>query len=192
MAQTPYCTKEDVKLYCVTTGVNTVNLDSLLDTLLIPDESALVDNYLNVPIEQGTYTNEVYSGEDTQRIAPRQYPITAVASVTVDGQSYTQWDGTLGGTGFSFDKRFIAAHGFTFTQGWHNVVITYTAGYAAIPEDIKQATIELCAYRLQERTRLGMSSKGLSGEQTNFVTKDMPDIVKSRLNSYRSFVVSSL
>jgi len=45
--------------------------------------------------------------------------------------------------GFLFDTRRVLLRGFRFCRGVQNVAISYTAGYASVPLDLKQAGLEI-------------------------------------------------
>lgn len=189
MTRALYASLQDVKNYATAVGSSTNAVDALINQLLI-SESAFIDNELNVPISQGTYT-ETYDGEGGSLIAPRCFPITAVTGVSVDGVVQTLWDQanpTL--PGFSFNRRFITGKGLKFTEGFQNVTISYTAGFAVVPDDIKQACIELVAYRLEERKRLGKASQTLNGETITFTDLATPPVVMARIQSYKSYVLT--
>jgi hypothetical protein len=74
---------------------------------------------------------------------------------------------------------------YVFSRGFQNVVVGYTAGYAATPPEIEQACIELVALRYKERDRIGQASKNLAGEVVSFAQKDMPADVQTMLAQYR-------
>ena len=77
-----------------------------------------------------------------------------------------------------------------FYTGVGNVVVNYTAGYAAAPSDLEQACIELVAWRFRERERLGLASKSLQtgGEVESYQTTDVPASVRTNLNNWKKVV----
>lgn len=178
-------TVADVKRYAPNVTGN--GLDDLIQDL-ITNESQFIDTWLNRPVLEGTHT-ERYNGEGSALIPLHHFPITAVSSVKVNDQA---WDFATLTTqmGFRFDDRFLIAINAVFPRGYQNIEVTYTGGYtkAAVPQDIKQACIELVTLRIDERKRLGVTSKSLNGENITYSDKDMPESVQARLNPYRSYI----
>lgn len=65
-------------------------------------------------------------------------------------------------------------------------MITYTAGYPAIPLDIAQACVDLVCQRYRERTRIGEVSRATGGSETvTYSQRDMSEHVKLLLSQYR-------
>lgn len=100
----------------------------------------LVTAYTGQLIESATYTHTLLIGADrTIRIPQR--PVTAVDSVTIDGTLLTadtdwDWDGV---------SPSIALDGYTLDAEEWTAVVVYTAGYAAVPADVKAATLSVAA-----------------------------------------------
>lgn len=66
------------------------------------------------------------------------------------------------------------------------MIVAYTAGYAATPPDVAQACIELVCQRYRERTRIGETSRAVSGgEIVTYSQQDMSAHVKLLLAQYR-------
>jgi hypothetical protein len=93
--------------------------------------------------------------------------------------------------GYSFNQRFLIANA-RFPKGTRNVKVTYTAGYTTVPEDIKQACMEMVALRLDERKRIGVSSQSIAGESVSYKDQDMPMSVQATLQKYRSYVAATV
>lgn len=185
-----YCTIADVKKYA--TGVQGSGLDALI-TSLITTESRLIDNWCNLSIGQASYT-EYFDGNDTRRLATKRYPIQSVTSVKINNVAWTQlYPGTANfasGVGYTFDERFIVALNQKFPCGIKNIEVFYAAGYAVAPDDIRQATVELVAFRLGERGHLDTSSKTLNGEVVSYRNVSIPVTVIERIDNYRSYIPS--
>jgi hypothetical protein len=143
---------------------------------LITNGSLQVLTYLNRPhilaSAIGALT-ETYDGNDSDRLLPRSFPIIAVTAVSVDGVAITPSTlPTL--SGFVWDSRRILLRGFTFFRGVQNVQVSYTAGYSAVPLDLKQAAIETFALAYRQRTHLGEKSSSMGGQVT--LAFDMSDV----------------
>lgn len=181
-----------------------VTTDDTLLTRLITAESMVIQSWLNRQITSQAYTETrdgTGAGVGQYEMVFGNYPVTAVASLTIDGTAIPlSSDGGIQQPGYGFDatRIWIAPVGssvdarysnqYFFTQGRANVVMAYTAGYSAIPFDIEQACIELIALRYRERDRIGQASKGMAGETTAFITKAMTDSILSAISQYRKVV----
>lgn len=164
-------------------GLTVITDDTLL-TNLIERESARIEQLLSRTLASASYTLSVNgTGKDVQMVP--NYPITAVASLSIDGAAIPASTGfTVAGYVFD-DTAIYLRGGYLFTKGVKNVDIAYTAGYSTIPVDIEQSCIELAAWAYKNRERLGLSSKGLAGETTAYVTAAMPKHIEARLNPYK-------
>lgn len=144
---------------------------------LVTAVSVGIQNWLNRDLKAVART-EAYDGTGSDLLLLRQVPVVSVARVLVDGQE-------LPAAAYRFTPISLVRLGGWWPNGWGNVVITYTAGYDTIPGDVEQACLELAALRWKERDRIGLASKGFGQETTTFITKDMPDSVRTALLDYR-------
>jgi uncharacterized phiE125 gp8 family phage protein len=165
------------------------NADDALLARLITAESNVILKYLGVNIAQQSYT-EVRdgsgAGQGLYEMTLTNFPVTAVASLTInDAAVPLSTDGAVLQTGYAFDAARIWLNGYRFTRGRGNVVVQYTAGYAATPADIEQACVELVALRYAERNHIGQNSKSLGGETVAYQTRAMTDSILNTLQNYR-------
>lgn len=155
---------------------------------LITNGSLQVLTYLNRPhilaSAIGVLT-ETYDGNDSDRLLTHYFPIIAVTAVSVDGVTITPSIlPTL--SGFIWDSRRILLRGFTFSRGVQNVQVSYTAGYSAVPLDLKQAAIETFALAYRQRTHIGEKSNSMGGQVTlAFDMSDTPPRSLAVFNQYR-------
>jgi hypothetical protein len=163
-------------------------------TVTVPDMQRLVtavSNYIqsliNRNITSQSYT-ETRDGNGGTRMVLGQYPVTAVASVMVDGITIPPSPGP-GQDGWVLANDGVSLRGYTFDDDdVANCVITYTAGYATTPLDLEQACLELAAMRWKERDRIGNASIAMGGQQTNFIIKDLPPSVATILADWKKVV----
>jgi hypothetical protein len=160
------------------------------DTLLasmVSGVSAWIQEWLGRIIASGSYTDTL-NGNGKTVLCFLHSPVTAVTSVTIDGVAIPARTAP-GGSGFYFDSDFLYLDGYCFTKNSRqNVVVVSTAGFAVVPFDLGIATNKLCAISYRELDRQGLSSKGLAGEQTNFIVRDLPQDVENILQSYKRVV----
>lgn len=149
---------------------------------LITAYSQWVRSYCSRDFDQRGYTRR-FDGRDNATILLPQYPIVAIASVTICGTALAA-QSAPGQYGYWFDEDSVNLDGCRFPWGRGNVVISWTAGYATIPVDISQAVNEIVGLRYATRDKQGWSSKTLAGETVAIVTKDMPASVQTVLDQY--------
>ncbi|MEN6630534.1 MAG: head-tail connector protein [Sulfuricella sp.] len=166
-------------------GLTSTNDDALLSRL-ITAASNYIQSWLNRSFASREYS-ETRDGAGGAKLPFTNYPVTAVASVTIDGQSIPLASGSQA-PGYMFSATMLYLNGYSFARGRQNVNIAYTAGFAATPPEIEQACLELMAVRYKERDRIGQVSKSIGGETITFSQKDFPDPVRTILNNYKKDV----
>lgn len=149
--------------------------DALL-TRMVTACSAFIASWLGRTLESTSYTDN-FIGWGSARFVPANYPVTAIASVVVNGTAVPA------AKVFTSSISLRLLDGYSFLDGVL-CTVTYTAGYAVVPKDIEQACIEMVALRFEDRKRIGITSKGLAGETISFSQKDMNSFAKSVLSQY--------
>ena len=159
--------------------------DDALLTRLVTASSQYIQSWLNRQIAMTDYL-EVRDGNGGQTLQFACFPVTAVLSLTIDGQSVPCATSSLA-AGYSFSPTQLSVRGYRFNRGQQNVIVNYSSGYVNIPADIAQACIELVALRYRERTRIGEVSRSLGGAETvTYSQKDLSDPIKTLLQQYRA------
>lgn len=162
----------------------TSTTDDALLTRLIAAGSDYIQAWLNRDITAQAYSS-YRDGPGGTRMMFRNYPVTAITMVKVDGQVIPASAPGSGNNGYVFTETSVTLIGYTFTRGASNVFFQYTAGYAVIPNEIEQACIELVSLRYKERDRIGLVSKGLAGETITYTQKDFTESIEGALRQYR-------
>jgi hypothetical protein len=150
---------------------------------LIEAVSGFIEDYLDRTILSTQYSRR-FNGNGKTRFLLPNYPVTAVASLVVNGSTIPIMS-EFPQSGFAFDEWGLHLVGFCFSRGIRNIDVIYTSGYATVPPAIEQACLELIALRYADRDRTGIQSKSLAGENVTYSAKDMPDSVKTALDGYR-------
>lgn len=192
---TDLTTLADVKAWA---KISNTTDDQLLQRLITAASTGIVNVLNRGDIFSRQYI-ERYDGNGSQRLMLRQWPVTALSALSIDGVSIaaqtsyplgtgyllTPWDGIGSGS-----PCFLDVFGYAFNKGRQNISVTYTAGYqtSAIPDDLAQACIELVALRYKERDRIGLASLAVGGETTSYIQKDVRAFVEARLQSYMNVV----
>jgi hypothetical protein len=158
----------------------TASGDDALLSRLITAVSAGILSWLNRTLASAAYT-ETRNGTGTKRLVLTNYPVSAVASVTVDGVAVPSYN-------YVFDQYGVQLASGTFSPGSGNVVVAYTAGYAEVPADIEQACIELVQLKYKRRLNPDVNSKTQGGETITFTSSEMPQSVKDALSQYKRVV----
>jgi hypothetical protein len=164
--------------------------DALLSRMITAC-STYAATYCSRVFQLTTYS-EVRNGLGGTYMTLKQQPVTAVASLTINGlaiparpplggQSATGY-----GYGYTFDRTRIMVSGPCFYQGMQNVAITYTAGFATTPADLEQAIIDWVGDEFKYKDRIGKASEGIEGQTIAFNMKSIPPRVQSVLNIYNT------
>lgn len=169
---------------------------------LIPSVSQLVKTYCGNSIVDFYSSNKVEDFDiywDTFAVQLTESPVNTIVSVQ-ERSGYDQAYNTLTTTSHEYylDSRtdsIIRTNQSGGRLNWHHgvgaVKITYTAGYASTPEDLKLAVFDLITYYLRdehkERRTLGGASiqNQPSTSQRNNVA--FPDHIKRVLDLYKNF-----
>lgn len=167
-------------------AAGTVADDGLIATL-ITQASQFIQALINRNLASQAYT-ETRDGTSTSVLMFANYPVTAVASVSVNDLPVASIANTTG-VGYRFDStRLFLNNGNTFSRGIGNVTFAYTAGYVTIPSEIDGACADLVAFKYRELERIGHSSKSIQNEVVSFIVADMPAAVKTILNNYKKVI----
>ena len=194
MAAGDLTTYDLVKAWCGLPAGNTA--DDALFTRLVTAASSAAQLYMGRNIPSASYV-EAYNGNSRQALLLRQSPIVSITSVTVDNTTIPQATAQPG-AGWRFDTMFLYLDGYgfnrsdgggtsSFNRGIQNVVVTYTAGYATVPFDIAQATIEMAGYLYKSKDRIGEASKLVAGQTIAYIRDINPNTLRT-LDQYKRTV----
>lgn len=131
-------TLANVREYLQTPAADTTK-DNLL-TRLINVASAAIESFCGRKFKSRSFTETHYYDdyESAQNILTKQFPITALTSITDDGVALTA------------DELAECENRTTYIrldeERSGTIVITYTAGYTTIPYDLEQACVLLVHY----------------------------------------------
>jgi hypothetical protein len=201
-----------------------LNLSDLKDWLSIPSSNSNDDTILDRLIT--AVSNQIYSrlsrpalgftipssfdevrdGSGTVSMITRNFPISAVSGLTIDGipiplspdgvqpgyvfDNYTVM--LVGGGYYSWQRNDIGSmspYG-VFRSGKQNVTISYTSGYPQVPGDLEQYALEICALRYMNRKRIGLkSNSSKAGESSTFSNAEEAEALMLQIeNRYRIVV----
>ena len=181
-------------------GLTTPKEDLRINAL-IPSVSQLIKTYCGnsfVDFYSSNKTETFNIDWGTYIVQLTESPVNAIVSVQ-ERQSYDAAYETLttGAYEYALDKKtdsvFRTSSGSykNWAQGVDSVKIVYTAGYSAVPDDLKLAVIDLITYYLKDehkerRTIQGASiQNAASSSQRDNVA--FPDHIKRVLDLYKNF-----
>jgi hypothetical protein len=176
----------------VRTFINAPAADDALLTQLVTAASAFALGYMELPataFQDTAYTHR-YNGTGSRVLVPRIRPLISIQSVKVDERAIPA---IINGSdyGYRFDEDAIYLRGYEFTRDLQNVEVMYHAGYTAVPADIKQAVVEVCAEKYQRRLRLGITSKSIGQESISYSQQDLSPNAKLVLEQYKTRFLSA-
>lgn len=139
--------------------------DELLQSLL-DGACEAVDAWLGCSLLAADH-DEWYSGNGSNRMVLRNWPVQQVTVVSINGQVVPQ-QARLGAYGWRHDDWLLVLDGAVFTRGVRNVRVQYRAGLDVVPADVAGAVQQIAATRFKERDWTGYASKSLAGEVISF------------------------
>ena len=191
MADGDLCEIADVQAW---TGSNSPSAETIL-ARLITAASRMVANYCGRSTFSASSYTDTYDGSGREFMLLRQWPVISVESIALleCGAPAVITDSTqfaLEAPIPSGSNQRLTLLGFQrFPRGRGNVQVTYTAGYASVPFDVAQATIELVGEAYKRKERIGQTSVAMPNQSTvSFSQADMNASIKSMLQSYRRLV----
>ena len=179
-------------------GISSPKEDLRLATI-VPSVSQLVKTYCGNSIIDHYSTNkvEIFSIDwDTHLVQLTESPVNAIVSVQ-KRDSVTESYSTVPTTDYYLETAtdsVLYVTGSTYRnwpRGAGAVKVTYTAGYASTPKDLKLAIFDLITYYLKdehkERRTLGGASIQNQGSTSLRDSVAFPDHIKRVLDLYKNF-----
>ncbi len=196
-----YISASEVKQYSNITYqdlgfTSNTDYDAFLGTLINQIER-VIDNYCRVPsgfFKAGglSFTETHYWNEDGE-IHTRYYPIVTLTKVELDYAGYNQAaDWTEIPSRYYYAKNeygIVKIIGKSPGHAENSVRITYTAGYSAVPDDVKLAALNLAnrvlKMLLQQRYSISAVPRDLDVRINIVIEEAFTDEIKSLLAPYR-------
>lgn len=122
-----FCSIDDINTFL---GTEILPEDTQV-LLAIEEASAVIKNYCNQKIEQVSDDTILLDGTGSTKLFLPELPVVSITSVKVDGVLLDPTYYALAENGVLWRKYGV------WTVGAQNIEVTYTHGYASIPEDIK-------------------------------------------------------
>jgi len=157
---------------------------------------------------------ETRNGNDQNRMVFRQRPVWALSSVVINGTPILVVTDQIS-SGALFDTDMVYLRGYQsgvalagwvygslkFQRGIQNCSFTYSAGFQTpgqtalgvtvagaplLPFDLTEGAAETAGYWLKRHRNIANESTGQGPERVSFSKEDVPPMVKTMLNTYRS------
>ena len=186
--------------YKTAQGITQPKDDARLN-VLIPSVSQLIKTYCGNSLVDYYSSNKTETFDinwSTHIVQLTETPVNAIVSVQERddyGSAYTTL--TTGAYEYSLDSntdsilRTTSAGYQNWPQGVGTAKIVYTAGYSAVPADLKLAVLDLVTYYLKDEHKLRQSIAGASlqnqGSSTQQNNVGFPDHIKRVLDLYKNF-----
>ena len=184
----PLITRAEYKAYV---GITSPNSDAIIDAI-IPKVSEFVKTYCRRTFVD--YVNdsrtEVSNGGYGSRLYTKEYPILGISEVAISldyGQTY---EALVEFTDFVIDREndaVMSLESAGFTKLINGYQITYTAGYEAIPEDLKLAIMDLVTYYVKNDMAVhSPKAPGTNAVQVEYITTSaLPAHIRRVLDMYK-------
>lgn len=99
-----------------------------------------------------THEVEAHDGDDSDYLVLDWPEVTEITALSIDGTAVdaSYLNATDYDIGMALDAKrgIVTWRGGTFTAGWSNVLVSYTAGYATVPPLVKRAALMVCVNEL--------------------------------------------
>jgi len=162
-------------------GIEHNDDDALLQNL-IDAVSAWIETWCGRKFKSQVITGEKHSGDGGEYLWLKNYPVTELTKVEVDGTDVTsdiEYDPDTGELYYSAG----------FTEGYRNVSVDYTAGYANIPTDLEYACVLIVASIYNKKGLEGRTGEVGQGFSYQIVADDIPFEAKKILEKYKKVVM---
>ena len=139
-------------------GISDTSQDAMIQDWILRVTKRM-QRYMSRDILETTYTNERHDG-GSPYLTPWQYPIVAIGAVTHYGTAIDPSELRISTLGTEIEH--VIGNGVlsSFPRGAQSIEVSYTAGYAAIPEDLVLACTQQVGY---EWMRTQPSNRNTSG-----------------------------
>lgn len=179
-------TLNQAKTFCKIPLAET-SLDSMIE-LYINAASDYLERECDRKFKSQTFT-EIRHGRKQNIVLLKDYPCTAISSLKVDSSGlFTSPDTVIPPSdyGVGDDGNSLVLLNRVLPNGYNNVQIVYTAGYATIPSDLEMATLWLVFWYNQVRNNqdIGRPRKS-KGDESFEISQSAPKEVLDTIARYK-------
>ncbi len=161
-------------------GLKTTDDDPVLAAIILRT-TAWIENYTSRTFLQDTYSERRDApGGDT--LVLRHRPVTAVASVVLGNPGQAPWTAVPNLDYYFTESSLVWLR--NPPRGRGQVLVNYTAGYEVLPWEIRDACVQITAWRYKEGRRVAEKSKLVGNETITYLTDAVPEAVKKTLDQW--------
>jgi hypothetical protein len=129
-----------------------------------------IENYCQRRFKTGNYVDEVYSGDGSDSLVLKNYPITALTSIQKNTayNNSSNWE-TVSTEDYFYDSLSGVVENIgRFTIGRNNFKITYAGGYTTIPYDLQYACMVIVEAMYRKKKSGGVISESLGDHSVTY------------------------
>jgi len=184
VSQYALCNLNDVRNYLkIPLNKADDQMDNQLE-VLIDQMTAVFESYCERKFASRSYT-EYHDGNAEKYLFPKHYPIISVTSIHDDSDWNWGADKLVDSTTYRIqDERVIVLKSSLWSKDEQNVKITYVAGYATIPAELKLACIEEVARKYKNRNEIDVLARTAEDGSITKYAKDLLPSTKAILIRY--------
>ncbi len=149
-------------------------------TRLLTSAQEQVSKYLGYDPESQTHTDYI-SAIGNNRLYLKAQPVTAVASISVNGES-------LAPSAYEIQDEYLRLKNGVWPKGDENVHVVYTAGYSAgtMPDSIKMVILQIASLmQAEEGGNIGITGKSFAENSRTFINYTNFDKWLKKLDGFR-------
>lgn len=166
--------------------ITKVTYDDLIN-VIIPKASQFVESFTKRVFTSGTY-KQIYDGTGDYELEVDYWPITSITvlSMSLDKENKEYSDAITANEIMIQKGGIVEMFDTKFNKGRRNIYLEYVAGYATIPEDIKQVVLDLIYKKFMdiEKKRVGLSVKNVMSENVSYIFEDLNRENRKTLKGY--------
>lgn len=123
-------------------------------TRKINQATKMIEKFTGVRFASTVYTDEEYDATNVDQLVLKQRPIITFTSFSIRDTSLNQNDWEVIDSALYFVDYSAGVIDLLFKLDgrWNRYKVTYTAGYATIPEDIAEAAVTLASFYVENAT----------------------------------------
>lgn len=164
---------------------DTSEKDDIRLTSCLTRASTIIEGMTGRTFASTVYTTEIYDGTGTHYLQLRNFPVITLSQVLEAGNALTIGTSYASGTDVVVEAEIGRIHRlFALFYSWPKYYsVTYTAGFAAVPDDIVEVAIQLTLLMLKEKERAGILQHSTGAAQSTY-TRKLPEWAQQTMDGY--------
>lgn len=170
--------------------VPTATVDAALDTMIeffINASSEYIEKETDRKLKSQSIT-ELQHGRKSNLLLLKQWPVTAITSLHIDAQGVYGSDTLIDAAEYRIadDSNSLLLMDQIFPNGYNNIKVVYTAGFASVPTDLEHACLWLVTWydSLRNNKDIGRPQKS-KGDESFQISQSAPKDVIDAITRYK-------